>query len=185
MSGKPSKQSGLEYRLAALLERMRQRQRASPSAPIPFGDQQTKSLAGLATGLRLESEKQTAASAAANTQRDDFGRSRNHSGKSLTPPGIGTGKNTCQTFALNSSSAQGKFTSSKRLASNARDFGSGLTTSVVDSESRHEQFTQPCEEDANAKLIASVPSGMSTSFMTSVLSGLDHSSTHTIEVLEI
>ena len=184
MSGNPSKQSGLDGSLVALLERIGQQQSASQSALIPFGDQQTKSLAGLATGRRLKSEKQTAASAAANTQRDDFGRSRNHSGESLTPSGIGTGKNTCQTFASNSSSAQGKFTPSKRLASNARDFGSGLTTSVVGSESRHEQFTQPCEEDANAKLIASVPSGMHTSFLTSVLSGLDHSSTNAIEVIK-
>ena len=62
--------------------------------------------------------------------------------------------------------------------------GSELTTSVVGSESRLEQFTQPCEEDANAKLIASVPSGMHTSFLTSVLSGLDHSSTNAIEVIK-
>ena len=125
MSGKPSKQSGLDGSLAALLERMRQQQRASQSALIPFGDQKSKSLAGLATGHRLKSEKQTAASAAANTQRDDFGRSRNHSGMSLTPSGIGTGKNTCQTLSSNSSSAEGQFTSSKRLASHdARDSGS-------------------------------------------------------------
>ena len=96
MSGSnTNEQSGLESRLAALLEQMQQRQRASQSALIPFGDQTPKSLPGSANGLRLKSEKQTAASAAANTQRDDFGRSRNHSGKSLTPPGIGTGKDTC------------------------------------------------------------------------------------------
>ena len=176
MSGNPSEQSGLESRLAALLEQMQQRQRASQSALIPFGDQTPKSLTGSAKGLRLTSVKQTAASAAANTQRDDFGRSRNHSGKTLTPSGIGQGKNTCQTFASNSSSAQRTFTPSKQLASDARDLGSGLTTSVVDPESRPEQFTQPCEEDANAKLNASVPSGIASSFLTSVLSGLDHSS---------
>ena len=185
MSGSnTNEQSGLESRLAALLEQMQQRQRASQSALIPFGDQPSTSLPGSANGLRLTSEKQTAASAAANTQRDDFGRSRNHSGMSLTPPGIGTGKNTCQTFASNSSSAQRTFTPSKQLASDARDLGSGLTTSVVDSESRPEQFTQPCEEDANVKLIASIPSGVSNSFLTSVLSGLDHSSTNAIEVLK-
>ena len=148
MSGNPSKQLDLESRLAALLGRVEQL-RTHESAPIPVRDQLSTSLSGLATGHRVEREKQTAALAAGNTQRDDFGRSRNHSGMSLTPPGIGTGINTSQTLASNSSSAEGQFTPSKRLASNSRDFGSGLTTAVVDSESRTEQFTQPCEEDAN------------------------------------
>ena len=181
MSGLSSVASGIDSAIATLLEGVaRQQLSDSQSTLHPFGGHQQVPLRGSATGHRF-GEKNPAVLAARDIQHD-FGRHRNHSGKSHTPSGSGTGEYTRQASASNSSSAGDAFTSSERLAPNASK-PAGSVTSVAEPTPGYKQFV-PREEGAGVPKPASLSAGAMHALRSLLTQpGLDQSSAVNNEII--
>ncbi|MAI33849.1 MAG: hypothetical protein CMM07_19540, partial [Rhodopirellula sp.] len=188
--------AGLEQTAAALLEFMAQQRSGSQgSALVSARNQSRESMTDSATGHRLTSEK-VPDTTSRNTQHEN---PRNRGGRTHTASASGSGDPYRQTFALNSSSAEGQFASqSERLASkdarvsgpdskaSALSFGRVSQPDIPNKKQMPEllkQFT-PREEGAGITSPASLtPDGSQLLTETLASLGIDHSKASTNEVI--